>query len=116
MYSIEDYEKAKEELARWRQKWDNYSGNNPNKYQSEIKVASRKVAEIEKYLKDAGDIALTENEKIEKELDRAFPDARIGEVVLYNGKKYRCCFFPIEKSRSGKTVARWGKYWKPVNS
>jgi hypothetical protein len=70
--------------------------------------------EIERYLKDLGVLELTDKEKLEKELDRAFPDAQSKEVVEYNGKKYMRRFFPIEKSRSRKTVKEWGKSWEPV--
>lgn len=32
MYTAEDLNKAQEELELWEKRWDNYSGNNPNKY------------------------------------------------------------------------------------
>lgn len=52
MYSLEGYKKAKSELARWSDAWDDCTGNNPDKYQSDIKAAARKVREIEQYLAD----------------------------------------------------------------
>ena len=114
MYTLEDYEKAKAGLARWNAAWDNYTGNNPDKYHADIKAAARKVREIEQYLKSSGVLELNEREKLEKELDRAFPNAKSKEVVRYEGKKYRRRFFPLEKSRSGKTVTEWGKSWELV--
>jgi hypothetical protein len=72
------------------------------------------VREIEQYLKDGGIFELTEMERLEKELDRAFPNAQSKEVIEYNGKKYRRRFWPLEKSRSRKTVTEWGKSWEPV--
>lgn len=114
MYTLKDYEDAKAELARWNDRWDNYSGNNPNKYKTDIKNAERNVREIEQHLKDAGILVLTENEKLEKELDLAFPNAENKETVEYNGKKYRRRFLPLEKSRSRKSVTKWGKYWELV--
>jgi hypothetical protein len=51
MYTLDDYEKAKSELKRWSRAGDNYSGNNPDKYQADIKAASRRVRDIEVYLK-----------------------------------------------------------------
>ena len=114
MYTLEDYENAKAELARWNERGNNYTGNNPDKYQADIKAAARKVREIEQFLKDAGVLELTEKEHLEKELDRAFPNAQSKEVVEYNGKRYRRRFFPLEKSRSGKTVKEWAKSWEPV--
>lgn len=114
MYTFEDYEKARLELHRWNKQWDNYTGNNPHKYQTDIRDAARKVREIELFLKDAGILERTESEQLEIELDRMFPNAQTREVVEYNGKKYRRQFWPLEKSRSGKTVKEWGKSWLPV--
>ena len=114
MYTLEDYKKAKTELDRWNDAFDNYSGNNPDKYQADIKAAARKVREIEQYLKDVGILELTEKEKLERELDRAFPNAKSKEIVQYKGKKYIRRFFPIERSRSRKTVMEWGKSWESV--
>lgn len=114
MYTLEDYENAKAELASWNERWENYSGNNPDKYQADIKAAERKVRDIERYLKDIGVLELTEKEKLEKDLDQAFPGAQSKEVVEYNGKKYRRRYWPIEKSRSRKTVTEWGKSWELV--
>ena len=114
MYTLEDYKKAKAELTRWNEAWDNYTGNNPDKYQANIKAAARKVREIEQYLKDIGVLELTEKEKLEKELDWAFPNAKSKEIVEYKGKKYIRRFFSLEKSRSKKTVKEWGKSWEPV--
>lgn len=112
MYTLEDYKKAKAKLARWNDAWDNYTGNNPDKYQADIKAAAQKAREIEQYLKDVGVLELTEKEKLEKELDQIFPNAKSKEIVEYNGKKYRRRFFPLEKSRSRKTVTEWGKSWE----
>jgi hypothetical protein len=114
MYTFKDYEKAKAELHRWHEQWDSYTGNNPEKYQTDIRDASRKVREIEQYLKDAGILERTKREQLEIELDRIFPNARTREIVEYNGKKYRRQFWPLEKSRSGKTVKEWDKSWLPV--
>lgn len=114
LYTLEDYKDAKAELARWNEQWDNYMGNNPDKYQADIKTSARKVREIGQYLKGAGVLELTEIEKLETELDGAFPNAQSKEVVEYNGKKYRRRFCPLEKSRSQKTVTEWGKSWEPV--
>lgn len=114
MYTLKDYEDAKAELARWNDLWRSYSGNNPNKYQADIRNAERKVREIEQYLKGAGILELTEKEKLEKELDLAFPNAGNKEIIEYNGKKYRRRFLPLEKSRSKKSVTKWHKYWELI--
>lgn len=114
MYTLEDYENARTELARWNERGDNYMANNPNKYQADIRDAVRKVREIKQYLKDEGILERTESEKLEKELDRIFPNAQTKEVVEYNGKKYQRRYWPFEKSRSGKTVKEWSKSWFPL--
>jgi hypothetical protein len=39
----EALEKAEANLKAWMDRWDNYSGNNPGKYQTDIKAARREV-------------------------------------------------------------------------
>jgi hypothetical protein len=112
MYTIHDYEKAVADLKRWSDAWDNYSGNNPEKFQSDIKAARVKVRLVGRYLKDAGVLPLSEREVLEHELDKAFPNARGNEVVEYNERRYKRQFFPLEKSRSRKTVTEWRKSWE----
>lgn len=110
MYTLDDYEKAKAELQGWLQRWENYSGNNSNKYQADIKAARAKVRLIEHVLKEKGVLSLTE-----RELDKAFPNAQSREVVEYKGRRYRRHFIPLEKSRSRKTVTEWGRSWEDAN-
>ena len=43
---------AKENLASWERRWENYSGNNPNKYRSDVKLAGARVASAEAALAD----------------------------------------------------------------
>lgn len=43
--------KAEAELATLERRWDSYSGNNPNKYQSAIRAARTRVASIKHLLK-----------------------------------------------------------------
>lgn len=115
MYTLDDYEKAKSELRRWSDAWDNYSGNNPDKYQADIKAARRRVRELEEYLKAHGLIERTEREILEKEIDAAFPNAKSKEIVSFRGKRYMRRFFPLEKSRSRKTVNEWGRSWEEIS-
>jgi len=115
LYTLENYEKAKSDLADWNERWNNYTGNNPDKHQSDIKAAAKKVREIEQYLKDVGILQPSEKEKLEKDLDRAYPNAQSKEIVVHNGIKYQRRFFPLEQSRSGKTVKEWAKSWEPVD-
>ena len=111
MYTLEDYENAKAELARWSELENNYMGNNPDKYQADIKATRRKVREMESYLKETGLIEQTQQEKLEKELDRLFPNTPSKKIIEYNGIKYQRRYSPLEKSRSRKTVKEWSKSW-----
>lgn len=111
MNTLEDYEKAQAEVRRWTDAFDRYSGNNPNKYQSEIKHARAKLREIIEDLKNSGLLVMNEKEKLEAELDKRFPNAKSKEIVEFKGKSYQRKYFPLGKSRSGKNVTEWGKAW-----
>ena len=113
MYTIADLEKAKAERSAVEARWDNYSGNNPNKFHSERNAAQAKVEIIETQLKASGDIPLSEHEIIERDLDTHFPDARSKDIVEYQGTRYQRCFSPAEQSRKGN-VTRWHKSWSVV--
>lgn len=110
-YTLDDLEAAKEELTAWNRRFDDYTGNNPDKYQADIKSARATVREIESVLKMAGVIPRSEQEQIESALDRMFPSARSKEIVEYEGEKYQRCFTPLERSRSRKSVTVWDKSW-----
>lgn len=114
MYTLEDFEKAQAELRSWVDRFDRYSGNNPNKYQSDIKAARRHVRAIEESLKAAGLVQLSDTDLIEKELDVTFPNAASKQVVEFKGRRFQRQFWPIEKSRSGKSVREWGKGWTEI--
>lgn len=114
MYSKEDLIEAQKVLQSWQEKFDRYSGNNPNKYEADIKSARRTVRLIENSLKASGQIPLTVQEQLEKDLDAAFPDAKSKQVVEFRGRKYQRKFWPLEKSRSRKNVTEWGRCWEDV--
>lgn len=111
VYTSQDLENARTELQRLEKAWDNYRGNNPNKFQSDIKAARRKVRHIEKCLTANGTISLTEHEQLERELDQIFPNAESKQIVEHNGRRFQRRFYPLEKSRSGKTVTEWQRSW-----
>lgn len=113
-YTVEDLQKARQELEGWREKFANARGSNPNKFRSQIRDAVRRVREIETVLKTAGIIEFTEQERINAELDRLHPNARSKQLVLYEGKRYQIRYFPLQKSLSGKTVKEWDHEWQPV--
>ncbi|WP_223565114.1 hypothetical protein [Agrobacterium tumefaciens] len=116
MTTLEELEAARRDLADWMERFDNYSGNNPNKYQSDIKAARRRVRQLEENLKASGDLALSPQEELVAKLDRAFPSAKSKEVVEYEGQKFQRRFWPLERSNSGKSVTEWGKSWEEIKS
>lgn len=111
MHTLDDYEKAKAEAKKWTDTFDRYTGNNPDKYQSDIKIARAKLREIEQDLKSRGLLVMNEKEKLEAELDKHFPEAESKQIVEYKGKSYQRKYFPLEKNRSRKAVTGWGKSW-----
>lgn len=111
MPTMGDLEVARRELSEWHVRFENYSGNNPDKYRAQIKDAERKVRSIEARLKASGQMPLSEHEQVEAELDRAFPNAKSREIVEHHGRRYQRRFFPVERSRSRKTVTEWGREW-----
>ena len=113
-YTQEDLHTAQEKLRDWQEKFGNYSGNNPNKYRSEIKEACANIRRIETALKSIEVIEMTQAEKINAELDQHYPNARSKSIVTYKGKKYQIRYFPVAKSNSGKTVHEWGHQWCPL--
>jgi len=114
VYTADDLEKAREALRAWEDRFDRYTGNNLDKYQSDIKAARREVRMIEGALKADGAISLSEKEQLEKELDAAFPEATSKQIVEHGGRRFQRRFWPVEKSRSGKTVTEWGRGWTEV--
>jgi hypothetical protein len=114
MPTIEDYNAAKAELERLNERWDNYSGNNPDKYRSSIRSASARVRAVEAELKSLGLLPRPPKEELEAKLDAAFPRARSKQIVEFQGKQYIRRFAPLSMSLSGKSVAEWSKSWEEV--
>ena len=110
--TLEDYGAAKLELATVEERWANYSGNNPDKYQSELRNAREVLASVEADLKRRGLLPLTETERLHAELNRTFPNARSKEVVVLEGVRYQRCFRPATLSNSRKNVRTWEATWK----
>ena len=113
--TLADLEKAIAERDEIERRWADYDGNNPRKYESERRSARSNVRLIEELLKARGLLEKTDKEKLDDELNRMFPNAKNMEIVEHNSQKYRKRFFPAEKSRSRKTVTRWGAWWEPVS-
>lgn len=113
-YTIDDLKKAVEEWQRWEDKFANSSSNNPNKFRGQINSARAKADMIERELKVAGILKVSEEERLNKELDRLYPNARSKTIITYQEKKYQIRYFPLRRSRSRKTVTEWGHSWCPV--
>lgn len=112
MATLEELEEARRDLKEWSDRFDNYSGNNPEKYQADIRAATITVRQLETALKSNGTLPLTEQERLAEELDAAFPRAKSKQIVDHKGRRYQRVFWPLGKSRSGKSVTEWGRGWQ----
>lgn len=116
MHTLDDLENAKQDLNNVNQKISNYSGGNPNKYESDRKLAASKFRQITRELKERGVLEKTDQEIIEDKLDSLFPNAQSNSIHELNSKKYKRKYTPMEKSRSRKTVTEWKGYWIELNN
>lgn len=114
MYTLKDLEEARAELQDWNNRWENYDGNNPNKYQSQIRAAIRRVEEIQEFLSLAELNSGVRSPTIDETLNSLYPNAKSGSEVLYEGKRFRRRYAPAEKSRSRQTVTRWRGWWEEI--
>ena len=112
--TLDGLARAQTELENWQNQWRDYMGNNPNAFRTLIRGAAAEVRRITGELKRTGLLELTESEKLTAELDGQFPHAKSKDVASWNGKKYQLRFYPLSKSRSGKTVFEWEKSWVEV--
>ncbi len=120
---MENLEKPKytlEDLERER-KWDSGFGpNNPGAVLRENRQHAQRLKEIEESLIEQGILQKpekpepTEQQKIDVELDRLYPNTKSRKIVEHNGKRYQSKYFPRDISRSGKTVHEWSHFWQPV--
>ncbi|MGX9352813.1 hypothetical protein ACS3QZ_16570 [Shimia sp. W99] len=111
MYTLTDLDEARKNQNYWNTRFADNRSNNPNKYYAERRDASRLVRIIEKELKASGKLPLTAQELLEKKLDEAFPYAKSKQIVVFEGRRYQRKFWPLETSRSRKTVKEWGRGW-----
>lgn len=103
-----------EDLERERQ-WDSGFGpNNPGAERRKLLLHQQRLREIESYLKEEGLLEVTEEEKMTAELDKLYPNAKSKMIVGHKGRKYQIRYFPLERSRSGKTVHEWGHKWRLI--
>lgn len=112
--TLADLKAARAELARREARWENYDGNNPEKYQADIQAARREVERLTAALKANGTLPYTAQEILVQALDALAPDARHGDVITHEGVRYRRRFTPAEKSRSSRVTA-WRGHWERVS-
>lgn len=110
-YTLDDHAKASQDLAHLQERWENYSGNNPNKYRAEIEAAKAVLTRIERSLKEAGLMARTTQEERDAALDAAFPNALTHQIVEWEGRRFQKRYTPVATSLSGKTVREWKGFW-----
>lgn len=115
-YTLEDLAKANERLEAARRRADSDSSNNPNKGLADVRAAGREIELIIKGLKAQGLIPKTDQENLEAEIDRSFPNAESKQIVNHHGKRYQLRFTPAEMSRSGKNVMRWHRRWEEITT
>jgi hypothetical protein len=112
-YTEKDLEKAKQDLERANE--IGMSGNNPNAGRARQQEARARLRTVKQALKQAGQIEKTDEGKLTAELDRIYPNAKSKTIVEHDGKKYQVRYFPLESSRTGKTVLEWGHQWVPLS-
>lgn len=106
-YTLEDLEKERQ--------WDSGFGpNNPGAERRKLLAHQARLREIEDYLKAEGMLEMTAKEKVSRKLDELHPNAKSKTVVEHNGNRYQMRYFPLDTSRSGKTVREWGHRWRLV--
>jgi type VI protein secretion system component VasF len=113
--TLEDLEAARAELTREIERRDNYNGNNPNKYATDVRMARERVALLERALKALGQLARTPHEELEAKLNAAFPRARHKDIVTFENEQYQRGVTPATRTLSGN-VASWDKGWRKHSS
>jgi len=109
-----EYEAARQVAAAENERWDIYTGSNPNKRKSTRDAADRQLRELDREMKERRLLPISEWESLCRELDAKFPDARSRQIVEYKGQRYRRRFYPSHRSRSGKTVHSWDATWEKL--
>lgn len=114
MYTVEDLEAARAELERCVAAFDSALRTYHEELSARVRAASRRVGEIENYLRMQGLIEGNPQQRSQGALDSVFPNAQHGDIVQYQGKRYRLRYFPEAKCRSGWGVKKWGKRWEEL--
>lgn len=103
---------ARQELAIWQERVENCMSNNPDKHRLNLTQAKIKVIVLVEKLKAKGLIPYTEQDLLEIELDRLFPNAKEKAVVQYQGQSYIRRITVLQRTRSRKNVVAWNTSWE----
>ena len=116
MYSLKDLENARAALNCCVEAFDKALPTCQDQLSAKVRAASRKVQEIESFLKMHGMIEPNPQQKLQDALENRFPNAEHRDIVEYQGKLYKLRYYPEEKCRSGWGVKKWGKRWEEIKS
>jgi hypothetical protein len=109
-YTVEDLEKAELDVEKADE--IGFSGNNPNAGRARQQAARARLRTVKNALKQSGKLEKTPEEQLTEELDKLYPNSKSRTIAEYKGKKYQIRYFPLETSRTGKTVLAWGHKWE----
>ena len=73
---------------------------------------TRKPQEINSGLATQETIDTPARQSVQEALDQTYPNVEHRQIVEYQGKRYRCRYFPEKKARSGWAVTKWGRRWE----
>jgi hypothetical protein len=113
-YTVADLEAARAAFAAEEARWDNYSGNNPDKFRTQRQAALEHVRAVEAELKRAGVISYSAAELISRELQQAFPNSPSRSIVEHKGRLYQVRYMPNGLSRSGNVKCGYTATWKEL--
>lgn len=111
--TLDDLKIAKEALEAALVRWDNYDGNNPDKYVTVVRLAREEANRLTRALKASGLLPRTDHEEIEARLDAAFPSARHKDEVEFEDVRYARWARPATYSLSGRPM-KWDTGWTAV--
>lgn len=107
---LDQLEAARKALSDLDSRFENYDGNNPDKYVVPRQRAREHLAAVERACKAAGVLPLTEHEAREQRLDQAFPKVANRQVVEFEGSHFQRRFMKATVSRAGNPTS-WTPYW-----
>jgi hypothetical protein len=114
MHTLEDLAAARADVKHWNDAYANDRSNNPDKFAAQRRNAAARLRQVERSLKEQGLLQKSAQELLDEQLDRLYPNARPRTVVTHEWTKYRVRYFPLETSRSRKTVKEWEHTWEPA--